>query len=128
MNRQFLVFLVTGGFAALVNFSSRIVFSFWLNFTVAVVLAYITGMITAFILAKAFVFKDSVQSVRHSAMFFVLVNVVAVAQTLVISVGLASYVLPAIGMTKYVNEVAHACGVIFPVFTSYIGHKRWSFR
>ena len=26
------------------------------------------------------------------------------------------------------EQIAHAAGVIFPVFTSYIGHKRFSFR
>ena len=25
-------------------------------------------------------------------------------------------------------EIAHAVGIVVPVFTRYIGHKRWSFR
>ncbi|MGZ8096491.1 MAG: hypothetical protein ACXWUD_09650 [Methylosarcina sp.] len=28
----------------------------------------------------------------------------------------------------FTKEIAHAIGVAVPVFTSYIGHKRWSFR
>jgi len=128
ISRQFLVFLLTGGTAAVINFGSRIVYSKWLNFSSAVILAYITGMITAFVLAKLFVFKESQQPVHHSAAFFILVNLVAALQTWAISMGLAYYLLPWMGVTLFVREISHAVGVIFPVFTSYIGHKRWSFR
>ena len=128
MSKQFLAFLLTGGTAAAVNFGSRIVYNLWLDFSKAIVLAYITGMITAFVLAKMFVFKTSQQSLQRSAIFFVLVNLVAVLQTWLISMGLAYHALPALGFTLFVREIAHAVGVVVPVFTSYIGHKRWSFR
>ncbi len=128
MSRQFLTFLLTGGTAAAVNFGSRIVYSLWLSFSTAVILAYLTGMVTAFILAKLFVFKDTEQSVHRSAMFFVLVNIVAVLQTWGISLVLAFHVLPAMGVQRFADEVAHAIGVAVPVFSSYWGHKRWSFR
>lgn len=128
MTRQFLVFLVTGGTAAAVNFFSRILFNQWLSFSSSVILAYVVGMITAFTLAKLFVFKSGQQSLHKSIMFFVLVNVVAVIQTWLISMGLAYYLLPAMGVTVAVKEIAHAVGVAVPVFTSYIGHKKWSFR
>lgn len=127
-SRQFLLFLLTGGMAAAVNFGSRILFSVWLSFSTAVILAYLTGMVTAFVLARLFVFKQSSQSVQRSAFFFVLVNVIAVAQTWAISMGLAYYGLPALGVTRWVTEIAHAMGVVVPVFTSYLGHKHWSFR
>lgn len=128
MSREFLVFLLTGGTAAAVNFCSRIVYNLWLDFSSAVILAYITGMVTAFVLAKIFVFKDSQQSIHHSVLFFILVNLVAVLQTWAISIGLAYYLLPSMGITVFVREIAHGVGVAVPVFTSYIGHKRWSFR
>jgi putative flippase GtrA len=128
ISRQFLFFLLTGGTAAAVNFGSRIMYSQWLNFSTSVLLAYITGMITAFVLAKLFVFKASQQSIRRSAAFFILVNLVAVLQTWTISMGLAYYLLPSLEVKLLVPEIAHAVGVSVPVFTSYIGHKRWSFR
>jgi putative flippase GtrA len=128
LSKQFIVFLVTGGIAALVNFASRFVYNQWVSFSTAVILAYITGMITAFVLAKVFVFKDSQQSIHHSALFFCLVNVVAVMQTWLISMGLAYYLLPYMGVSFFVKEIAHAVGIAVPVFTSYLGHKRWSFR
>lgn len=128
MSRQFLTFLLTGGTAAAVNFGSRLVYNQWVSFSTAVILAYITGMITAFVLSKLFVFSESEQSVHKSVMFFILVNLVAILQTFLISMGLAYYVLPGLGVTFLVPEIAHAVGVAAPVFTSYIGHKRWSFR
>jgi len=128
VSRQFLVFLLTGGTAAALNFVSRIVYNNWMGFSSAVILAYMTGMVTAFVLARLFVFRESQQSVHRSAMFFVLVNLVAILQTWAISMGLAFYVLPSMNVTLYAREIAHAVGVAVPVFTSFIGHKRWSFR
>lgn len=127
MSRQFLAFLVTGGIAAAVNFGSRIVYSQWLSFSVAVVLAYLSGMVTAFVLAKLFVFRDSEQPVHRAAGFFILVNVVAMAQTWGVSLAMLGLVLPRLGVISFAPEIAHGVGVVIPVFTSYLGHKRWSF-
>jgi len=127
-SRQFLHFIFTGGIAAAVNFSSRFFYDDWVDFSTAILLAYITGMITAFILAKLFVFKDSKQSTSRSVLFFILVNMIAVLQTWGISMGLAYYLLPSMGVTLFVKELAHLIGIIIPVFTSYIGHKRLSFK
>ncbi len=127
-SRQFLLFLLTGGFAALVNFGSRILLNRWMSYSSAVVLAYGLGMVTAFVLARALVFSASAQSVQRSAVYFALVNALAVAQTWGISMLLAYHVLPALGVIPYAREIAHAVGIVVPVFTSYLGHKHWSFR
>ncbi|KQR41413.1 GtrA family protein [Acidovorax sp. Leaf160] len=126
-SRQFVAFLVTGGLAALANFGARIVLNQWMPFSWAVVLAYGVGMVTAFVLARAFVFTDSRQQTHKSVLFFVLVNLVAVAQTWAVSMLLAQWLLPALGVDRFVREIAHGVGVVVPVFTSYLGHKRWSF-
>ena len=127
ISAQFLGFLLTGGIAAGVNFGARIFYNRWLDFSSAVVLAYLTGMVTAFILARSFVFTQGSQPVHRSALFFVMVNGVAVLQTWAVSMALY-YLLPMAGVTRWVPEIAHAVGVIVPVFTSYLGHKRFSFR
>lgn len=127
-SKQFLVFLMTGGTAAAVNFASRVLYNLWMSFSQAIVLAYITGMTTSFILAKLFVFKKSQKALHHSALYFLLVNLVTAVQTWMISMLLAYYALPAIGIHHYVTEIAHAIGLILPVFTSYLGHKHFSFR
>jgi putative flippase GtrA len=128
ISKSFLLFLLTGGFAAVVNWSSRILFNLWMPFSAAIVIAYICGMVTAYVLAKLFVFKTGTQSTTKSVLFFTLVNLVAIAQTWLVSVGLAYFVLPWLGLHNHVKEFAHLIGVMVPVFTSYAGHKRWSFK
>ena len=127
-SKQFITFLITGSISAAGNFLSRIFYNEYYSFSTAVIFAYLTGMVTAFILAKMFVFKASTQSIRRSALIFTFVNVFAAAQTWIISMGLNFYVLPALGVERYVAEIASAIGIAFPVFTSYLGHKRWSFK
>ncbi len=127
MSRQFVIFLVTGGLAACVNFGSRILYNRWLDFSTSVVFAYLTGMVTAFLLARAFVFRDGSQSVQKSAAIFALVNLVAVLQTWGISMALY-YLLPLAGLTRHVPELAHAVGFMVPVLTSSLGHKKYSFK
>lgn len=125
--KQFNTFLLTGGFAACVNFISRFLFEIWFSFSISVLLAYISGMITAYILAKVYVFKDSSQTRYKSIFFFVCVNIIAVLQTWLISVGLVNKVFPYLAFNFFEKEIAHAIGIIVPVFTSYYGHKKWSF-
>ncbi len=127
-SKQFVAFLCTGGVAALVNFLSRIIYSEWFSFSAAIIIAYVTGMITAFILAKIFVFKKATQTFQRSIFFFCLVNLASIAQTLIISLILANYLLPFFHVIHFKLEIAHAAGVVVPALTSYIGHKRWSFR
>lgn len=126
--RQFLLFVLTGGAAALVNIISRMGFSQLLRFELAILAAYAVGMITAYLLARRFVFAASHQSVRRSFAAFALVNLVAVLQTWLVSIGLRQLLLPLIGITALVDLIAHGCGVIVPVFTSFLGHKHISFR
>lgn len=128
VSRQFIMFLLVGGVAALANFLSRILYSHWLDFTPAIVLAYITGMVTAFVLSRMFVFKESTRPLHHSAFYFILVNLFAVAQTWIVSMVLAFHVLPWLSIDVLRMEIAHAVGVVVPVFSSYVGHKYLSFR
>ncbi len=128
LSKEFVGFLVTGSIAATVNFLSRIFYDQFYSFSVSVIFAYLTGMVTAFILAKLFVFKKSTQSIGRSVTIFTLVNLVAAAQTWVISMGLNYYLLPTLGITHFVPEISSAIGIAFPVFTSYLGHKYWSFK
>jgi putative flippase GtrA len=125
--RRFVLFVLAGGVAAAVNILSRIVFNWAVPYEVAIVLAYVCGMITAYLLNKYFVFEASGRAVTSESLRFALVNLAAVAQVWVVSVGLARLVFPAIGITWRADTVAHVIGVAVPVFTSYLGHKHFSF-
>lgn len=128
ISRQFVLFLLTGGTAAAVNFFSRILYNHWIDYSTSIIAAYLTGMVMAFVLARLIVFTESSQGIYRSALIFTLVNVVAAVQTWGISMGLAYYVLPGVGISHFSLEIAHAVGVAFPAFTSYLGHKHWAFR
>lgn len=128
VSKQFIIFLLSGGIAALCNFFSRIVYSYFMSFSLAVIFAYINGMIVAFLLSKKFVFTGSKQKLKYSIFFFIVVNFIAVIQTWFFSMLFAYKIFPWIGLKYYPFEFAHAIGIAIPVFTSFIGHKYWSFK
>ena len=125
--RRFLLFLFAGGTAALINILSRIAFNWIMPYEVAIVIAYLCGMTAAFLLNKHFVFEASGRSVTSEYVRFAMVNLLAIAQVWIVSVGLARLVFPAIGFTWHAETVAHVIGVMVPVFTSYLGHRHFSF-
>ena len=64
---------------------------------------------------------------REEYIRYSLVNLVAVVQVWVVSVVLARVAFPAIGYAWHAETTAHIVGVIVPVFSSYLGHKHFSF-
>ena len=102
---EFAQFLVVGGVAALVNFVARIVINKFVSFSVAVALAYPVGMLTAFVLSKYYVFEQSGRHHLHELRDFTIVNLFAIVQVWLISVGLAEYVFPAIGYHFYARSL-----------------------
>lgn len=125
---EFFQFLIVGGFAAGINFISRIGFSELVSYRYAIILAYLVGMITAFILSKYYVFEHSGRPFKNELRDFTIVNIFAVIQVWLISVALAEYFFPYISFTFYPEEVAHLIGLGIPAITSYFGHKHFSFR
>jgi putative flippase GtrA len=125
--RRFVLFLIAGGVAAGVNILSRIALSWAMPYESAIVAAYLVGMTAAYLLNKAFVFDPSGRGVSGEYLRFALVNLIAVAQVWVVSVGLARVVFPALGFTWHSETVAHVIGVSVPIFTSYLGHKHFTF-
>jgi len=125
---QFLRFLLVGGFAAALNFGSRIVLSRWLPYAAAIVIAYLIGLVVAFLLNRRLVFTQHTRQLHHQMFWFVSVNAVGLTLTLFVSLLFAHYILPFLGVTWHMQEIAHAIGVATPILTSYIGHKHLSFR
>ena len=120
--------MVAGGVAACGNFGSRFVFSFLLPYGLSVLLAYLVGMLIAFVLMREHVFDASAGLVAPQIVRFIAVNVVALAQTVAISLLLAYWLLPAFGFLEHAEAVGHLVGVLVPVGTSYFGHKLVTFR
>jgi putative flippase GtrA len=125
--RRFVRFLFAGGVAAVVNIGSRIGFSEAMSYGWAILAAYLCGMTTAWALSRLLVFERSGGHWTGEYGRFALVNLVAAVQVWVISIGLERWLFPAIGFTLHPLTVAHAIGVVVPVFTSYAGHRHFSF-
>ncbi|QDI04687.1 MULTISPECIES: GtrA family protein [Xanthomonas translucens group] len=127
-SRKFIKFLLAGGTAAAANFGSRILLGQVMPYTWSIVVAYLIGMLTAFLLNRMFVFEAASTGLRHQAIWFTLINIAAVLQTLACSLILARWIFPAMGMRFHPETLAHAIGVAVPVFTSYFGHKALTFK
>ena len=126
--RQFTHFVLAGGVAAAANYGSRFIFSAWFSYPAAIVLAYVIGMVTAFVLMRQHVFDARDKPMGRQVFLFTIVNVLAVLQTLVVSLVLARWILPGMGMVTHVEAIAHLVGVIFPIGSSYLGHRYATFR
>jgi putative flippase GtrA len=124
---QFVRFLVVGGIAALVNILSRIALNYIMSYQVAIVIAYVGGMTTAYVLNKLFVFSPSGRAMHDEYIRFAIINLLAVTQVWIVSVGLAFYVFPFIGFEWHTETLAHIIGVMVPTITSYLGHRYFSF-
>lgn len=126
--RKFALFLLTGGIAASLNWSSRFAFSLWMPYEYAVVCAFFVGLISGFVLMRWYVFEGKEKPVIPQVSKYIVVNLFALAQTLVISVCLVKWGLPAIGIYENTEALAHLVGVLFPVITSFFGHRFLTFR
>lgn len=125
---QFLRFVLAGGVAAAANYGSRFLFSAWLPYAAAITCAYLVGMAVAFTLMRQYVFSGAGQPLLPQVVKFTIVNLLALLQTLVVSLVLARWLLPAMGIESHVEAIAHLVGVVVPVFTSFIGHRQATFR
>lgn len=125
--KPFIRFLIAGGTAALVNVLSRMALSELISFRASVVVAYLIGMVCAWLLSRLFVFTPTNRHWSSELIRFGIVNVIAILQVWSISVGLAEWLFPLLGYGFYPEATAHAIGVMIPVFTSYAGHRYFSF-
>jgi len=128
LNRQFTRFLAAGAVAAAANFGSRFVFNRWMSFEWAVLCAFVVGLAVGLKLMRTYVFAASDRSLPRQVAWFVGVNLLAVAQTFSISVALARWALPALGIRTYAEAIGHLFGIVTPAITSYFGHRLITFR
>ncbi|MFT8417530.1 MAG: GtrA family protein [Acetobacter sp.] len=124
----FVRFLMTGGIAAAMNIGSRYLLNDFVPFGWSVMLAYFIGMLTAYILARIFVFTPTDRGIASELWRFALVNLVALLIVWTTTMVLAFEIFPAIRFTWHPEDVAHFIGVLSPVIPSFIGHKYFSFK
>jgi len=124
---EFVIFLALGGLAAATNLITRYLLNFIMPFEVAVVLAYMAGMVVAFLLFGKLLFTGSRGTLTRRLSRFIQVNLLGATLAWLVSVFMARIALPAINWTFHPLEVAHLFGVAAPVLSSYVLHKRYTF-
>ncbi|MCG6205029.1 GtrA family protein [Rhodopseudomonas sp. HC1] len=125
---RFVRFLLVGGAAAAINIGSRVVISKFVAFEYAVALAFPIALTFAFVMSRWLVFERAGSSAWGQYLRFFLVNLVALVQVWLVSVGLAQWLFPMIGWILYPELVAHTIAVCSPVLTSYYAHKLFTFK
>lgn len=125
--RQFATFAAAGGTAALVNIAARWLLSHVVIYELAVTVAYVIGMTTAFVLTRRFVFKSGGQGWVREYRRFALVNAMSFVIVLGVSDALARLLLPAIRFRWHAEDIAHVIGVLSPILFSFYAHKHYSF-
>ena len=127
-NRQFILFIITGGTSAIINILSRIVLSNFFRFEIAILISYGIGMITAFVLAKRYVFLNTKKSIKKSFPAFALVNLISVLQTFFVSILIKKWLVIFFDNLSFIELISHSCGLGILVFTSFYGHKYITFK
>jgi putative flippase GtrA len=128
LTRQFGLFVAVGATAAVLHWLARYGLSHWLPFWLAVVLAYGVGMAVAFALNRAYVFPGSPRPLERQVRDFVLINLAFFPVVWAVSMGLAVYVLPWLGVPRWREEIAHAIAIGIPVVATFLLHKFITFK
>lgn len=129
--KEFIVFILCGGTSSIFNLLARAWLGQFVPYSVSIVLSYFVGMVIAFTLNKALVFRqDRSRECPIVLVFakFALVNGFSMAQTLLISLAFREIVFPGMQMLFYPDGMAHFIGLASTAFTSFLGHKFFTFR
>lgn len=125
---RFLRFAVSGGVAASANILSRMALSQVMSYSWAIVVAFLIGMTTGYVLMKFLVFEQSGRHPASEYARFGLVNLLALLQVWGVSILLADHVFPWLIPGVPPETPAHVIGVLSPIVTSYLLHKHFTFR
>lgn len=126
LRHQGVRFLFVGGFAAAVNWLVRFPLSTVLPFEAAVLLAYMIGMTTGFVLYRRYVFPGSDRKIGQQIAIFILVNLAGALVVLAVATAL----LAAQGdwYPLWIKEgLAHGIAIGVGAFANYAGHKLLTF-
>jgi len=127
LSRQFLQFVAIGAIAASLNWGSGRLFSPVFGFSIGISLAYLVGMASAFVMNRIWVFPRGSRPIHHQAALFVAVNLVSFPVVWSVAMVLGEYVLPALGVTRGNEGLAHAIALAVPMFAAFLFHKFLTF-
>lgn len=120
-------FIVVGVIAGAANVGARALLNTFFSYEVSVALAFPIALTIAFVLNRNFVFGATEGDTSTQYMKFALVNILALAQVWIVSVGLARWLFPAVGFTWHADLIAHTIGVVSPIATSFLAYVKFVF-
>jgi putative flippase GtrA len=126
-SKQFLSFVGVGGVAALLHWLSRILLSQWISLNYAVAIAYVIGMLIAFVLNSYFVFPKSMKPKIEQCRDFVVINI-AFFPIVWIATILLKNLFSFMGITLYPDALAHGVALSIPMFGTFLIYKFFTFR
>lgn len=127
LTRQFLVFLIVGGVAAVLHWLARLLLSVFFPFSVAVAIAYTIGMAVAFLLNVIYVFPESDKPRKLQMRDFILVNLSFFPIVWLAAVQVNIW-LKSVGMVEHTEELAHALAIPLPVLATFLIYKFFAFK
>jgi putative flippase GtrA len=128
VSAQFARFLLAGGVALLCHWLSRFAFNAFVSYGWAIVLAYVVGMLVAFVLNKIYVFPYSERSLNFEASVFFLVNIAWFPFVWIIAYALGEWVLADRVPRELALALSHGFAITLPVFVNFALHKFITFR
>ena len=126
--RQFLKFLIAGGFAAFANIISRVILSYFFSYEISIICSFIVGLFFGYLLMRNYVFSFRSNLFFTQIIRFLIINFIALLQTFLITI-IFKYLLDFFLENIDIKElIAHIIGVSFPALTSYFAHKHFTFK
>lgn len=129
VSREVLRFLAAGTLAAGANWAAGIALMRVMPFEAAVALAYLIGMAAGFALYKLFVFPPTDRPLLARLGGFAAVNLGGLVLVWVVAVALRRWIMPEMLFGVVPGApVAHGLAIGVSCVTSYVGHRRVTFR
>jgi putative flippase GtrA len=130
---EFVRFVATGSIAAIANLAAVWAFQLIVPYALAIVLGYLVGMVIAFVLFQRVMFNTPglvlTRPLLARRIFrFTAVNMLGLALCWLVTMAMLTTILPAIHWTYLPDRIANLAGVAVPAFSSYFGHKFWTYR
>jgi len=123
-----IAFLICGTLAAAVNWFARMILSFWMDFELAVIIAYAIGMLAGFLLYKRYVWRVTERPLHHQIVLFIAVNVLVALLVLAVAVSLLALGELFVAGSPVLEAIAHGIAIAVGAAANYIAHREITFR
>lgn len=127
LSRQFATYICCGLISTTVQLATRYCLSFWLDFSLAVVVSYIAGLLVALFLYRRFVFAARSRALSQQAVLFSAAYLAFLPVTWGLSVATVAPLLHVMS-PDLAHLTAHTIGVGVPVVLNFAFNKLVTFR